>query len=445
MKITTRFQRITFLTVISVGHFWGQSQPNGRSNIELIPKSQFLKVEVDQDFFNAKMNDDRDYTMGLSVQYGFNSRQFNQFREDWSSRLSLFKQNRENHIPFLYTCTRKSAQSYYLNTQYSIILRGMAFTPDNIKTQLIQTGDRPFAGVTTLGLSRSTLILSAIDDVILFNHSENKDNCRGKGTVRQSSFNLALGFIGTNFYQNLQGGIHSLSNKTYKDTINGVNPFYPYGWVNQISPKGRFTGSMQYSMNWLLTKKYFLKTYEKPVNKKGYAEGEIQRLPWYQRRIECSVNTGASIGYYNALSTNFQVRFGKINPLKWMNSLNTLNNSNYTSSITHKRHIADNFKGIEFFGYINAGGHWMIYNALLQGQLLSRLQNIEDTYVVPRDQVRPLFADINIGIGISTNRFQLYYAPYVKRTSEVKLVSIYQRNQYWGKVGLYINLNCTKK
>ena len=422
-------------------------------NISVNSNNQFFKIELDQDVFNSKMNDDRDYTMGLCFQLGLNSEKIEHFRSEFRSERLKKQSNKSNVIPFLYTFTKETKHPYYLNTQYSLLVRGMAFTPDVIKTQIIQTEDRPFAGVTTFGISRSTLILSNLNDIKtktdikkLFNGSSHLDSfSKKKGTVRQSSFNLAIGFFGTNFYRDLQSGIHSLSNPTYKDTVNGENPFYSYGWVNQISPQGKITGSLQYGMNWLLTKQYFLKMYENPVNKKGFAEGNIHRIPWYQRRIECSGNTGFTIGYYNAISANFQLRVGKINPLKWMNSLNTLNNSNYTSNFSHKRQIADNFKGMELFVYANVGGHLMFYNALLRGQLISRWQGVTDTYVLSKEQVRPLFADINIGIGFSTNKFQVYYAPFVKRTSEVKLQAINHRNQYWGKIGIFINLNCEKK
>ena len=419
-------------------------------NIHITSGTPFFKVELDQDWINSKMNEDRDYTMGLNIQFSLPSEKIEIKRSQLREKLWAKKGTKEEQIPFLYTFSKYRPQTLILNTQWSFSIKGMAFTPDNLKTQAIITTDRPFAGVTTFGVTRSTMILPIISNIRTvekkiiinsFKHTPATVKIKYKGPIRQSSFSFSPGFMGTNFYRDLQGYIHKLGNPTYKDTINGVNPFYPFGWKNQISKNGTFTLLMQYSMNWLLTRQYFLTTYQYTVNKKGYADGQIHRIPWYQRFIEVSANTGGSIGYYNALSANIQLRAGRINPLKWMNSLNTLNNSNYSANITHKPNIADNFKGMELFVYANLGGHAMFYNALLRGQIINQIRGIDDPYVLSASQIRPLFYDFNCGVGLTINRFQLYYAPYVFRSSEVKLKDISERKQYWGKIGLYINLN----
>ena len=422
-------------------------------NIHIASNTPFFKIELDQDVLNSKMNDDRDYTMGLNFQFSLPSEKIERMRSGIRKKWWDKNNTKDEQIPFLYTFSKYTTNTYVLNTQWSFTIKGMAFTPDNIKTQAIVSTDRPFAGVTTFGFARSTMILPIVSKIerkarpiknkALW-HSDDTIKIKFNGPVRQSSFNFAPGFMGTNFYQGLQGYIHKLGNPLYKDTINCANPFYPYGWKNQISGKGTFTLLVQYGMNWLLTRQYFLTTYQYPVNKKGYAEGQIHRIPWYHRYFEVSANTGGSIGYYNAVSANIQLRAGRINPLKWMNSLNTLNNSNYTANFSHKENIADNFKGMELFVYANLGGHAMFYNALLRGQIINQLLGKDDPYVLSASQIRPLFYDFNFGVGFSTRRFQLYYAPYVFRSSEVKLKDIAMRKQYWGKIGLFINLNRTR-
>jgi hypothetical protein len=448
---TTPRNLIILFSIISSSKFFSQ---NNLSNLERTKRSTYLKIEFDQDVLNTKMNEDRDYTMGIGFQVGINPKEkdylINKDRATW--RFSDKDENLTFFESVFFEQQLKDNKHQRYN-QYSYSLKGMGFTPDSLQTQKIVYSDRPFAGVVTVGFNRSSAIFpnpeSIIKQIDDFTFRENSPESsldlkihRYKlvGAVIQTSTSTNIGVIGSNFFRNLQGAIHK-ANDTYKDTVNGHTPFYPYGWKNQISGKGLPTFLKQYSVNILLTRRYFLYTYVKPVNKQGFVDGIIERIPWFDRHVEMSLNIGSSIGYYTGLSSNFQLRFGRINPLNWMNSLNSLNNSNYCAAFQQKKSIVNNFKGLEYFFYVNVGGNFLAYNALLRGQILSDLLEREDIFVLKIKDIRHFFYDLNAGIGISGKKFTLYYAPYVFRSSETWLNSISERKQFWGKIGLFINLS----
>ncbi len=296
---------------------------------------------------------------------------------------------------------------------------GSAFTPDSLGTKSIVYGDRPYSSLMGLAFCVSSL--------------------KEKGPKHRKSrgyTNISVGAIGFRVQGKLQALIHS-DNKFYKDTIAYVNPVYPYGWINQISDGGKFTMLLQSGQSFLITD-YYLKAVEKsPVNKRGYRDGEIYKIPWYKRFFELRVGYEFMLGYYNNFQLNSQFRMGLINPTKWVNPVNSLSQaSNFTNqSLNHKFSLP---RRMELYLYGSIAANAMMYNSLLRGQWI---YNNQDVYLMKKSEINPLFLEVHTGVGLAFKGVNFYFSPFILRTSEIKSGK-YARNHIWAKAGLVFNFNC---
>ena len=157
-----------------------------------------IGVYIDQDLFVPFANEDRDYTMGVALEFF------------WAKDKGLY--------PFD-NLVRQAAELVGMkdsdkNIIYSFMLGSLAYTPDDLsETQPIYS-DRPYSSLIYLSNKRV--------------RADNKTAIAAE---------ILLGIIGTNFSRNVQSKFHSL----YRDWAETDEPVEPRGWSHQISDGGELT------------------------------------------------------------------------------------------------------------------------------------------------------------------------------------------------------------
>ena len=167
-------------------------------------KDSGIGIYIDQDLFVPFANEDRDYTMGIAVEFF------------WEKDKGLY--------PFD-NLVRQTAELLGMegtekNIVYSFMLGTLAFTPDDLSDTQPIFNDRPYSSLIYLSNKRVRA-----DD---------------KNAIAAE---VLLGIIGTNFSRDAQSGFHSI----YRDIAGTTEPVEPQGWGHQISDGGELTMRLRLS------------------------------------------------------------------------------------------------------------------------------------------------------------------------------------------------------
>lgn len=400
--------------------------------------SNSIEIQVDEDFFVAS-NEDRNYTGGLKI--------------DFSS--SLFETSVPHKtLSFLNTFVHKKLfkNTSLLELPNAVGFNATLFTPDSLGTVIIIDKDRPYSSLISLEIRTSFLT-----------KKENLHAVYRKTNIQRNNFNfrysnVSLGLLGLNLMGNVQGGLHSINNPDYKDTLIYSNPVQPYGWDNQISNGGGLTGLIQFGASHLITSKYLSKwimgnsNYDRfskgTTNKNGYSNGSLDKTSWLLQHFEWKMGYEVMLGYYNNFQLNTDVRFGIIDPTRWYklgSKTSAISNKKRKGLELRPRH-SDNWmenierKGFELYLFGGIKGNAMVYNSLLRGQLFDFLTlGNSSVHTLSASEVNPLFVSGYYGIALRMKNVLLSYVPLSFRTSEIDTDSRFVRRHEWAEIKLTIN------
>ncbi len=165
---------------------------------------QGVGIYIDQDLFVPFTNEDRDYTMGIAVEFF------------WAKDEGLYP---------LDNLVRKTAELLGMensdeNIVYSFMLGTLAYTPDDLANTQPIYDDRPYSSLIYLSNKRV--------------RADDKNALAAE---------VSLGIIGTNFSGNVQTAFHSL----YREIAGTIEPVEPKGWSHQISNGGELTMRLRLS------------------------------------------------------------------------------------------------------------------------------------------------------------------------------------------------------
>ena len=156
-----------------------------------------LGVYMDQDLFVPITDEDRDYTMGMAVEF-FWSKEMGLPLDDFVESVASWVGIDENEK----------------NIVYSFTLGSIAFTPDDLSNSKPIFNDRPYSSLVYLTNKRV--------------HADGKTALAAE---------VMVGVIGTSFAKNVQTQLH----EWYRSLNNSDQPVEPMGWDNQISDGGELT------------------------------------------------------------------------------------------------------------------------------------------------------------------------------------------------------------
>ncbi len=270
-----------------------------------------VSLTTDQDFFyfSKERNEDRNYTMGFSLEVSHDA------IKNWYTHvpLDLIKRFGERHSEVI-----RSSSLYASN----VGILGTAFTPEKLDTNAVVFGDRPYAFF--LGLTTRNVMLYITDS---------------ERHVYQS-IGINYGVFGTHVGKVVQSCIHSTEWNTRP---------VPEGWSNQIGDGGSFTMLLDYNQFRTFRK---LKDVGLNLTSKYAADGG---WTW-----------GASAGYYNRVYAGIGGRIGKIDVERvydWFNAFTSLGSAAYQGegSSGKSRH--------EYFLIGQLNGTFMLRNSMLEGRM----------------------------------------------------------------------------
>ncbi|MGB1110712.1 MAG: lipid A deacylase LpxR family protein [Gammaproteobacteria bacterium] len=170
---------------------------------------QGIGIYFDQDFLIPARNEDRDYTMGVAVEY---------FRDQDSADVPLLDWAHDSLDGWL----RPGTDADGTRLRRGIMLGSTTFTPDDIANPNPIVTDRPYASIFYVSLKR----VKASDDLAV-------------GT------DLQLGLLGLNLANEFQTWVHG----RYRDIEGGDEPVDPRGWGHQISDGGEPTARYRFSVS----------------------------------------------------------------------------------------------------------------------------------------------------------------------------------------------------
>lgn len=155
-------------------------------------------VYVDQDLFIPFTNEDRDYTMGLAIEFF------------WAKDRGLYP---------LDGLVRSAGKWLGIDGSdkeivYSFMLGTLAYTPDDLSDTQPIYDDRPYSSLVYLSNKR---VRADSDDAL--------------------AAEVSIGILGTSMAREFQSGFHSW----YRDFDNSDEPVEPMGWGHQISDGGELT------------------------------------------------------------------------------------------------------------------------------------------------------------------------------------------------------------
>lgn len=168
-------------------------------------------AQIDQDLFLEPVpgvNEDRDYTMGLSIR-------FNSCRKgsNW------FSGHEVQHL-VLEALSIGGTQTQF---QYSTAFESFTYTPDDLPAENPVFEDKPYSS-----------ILQVTNNVVAFHNADRS----------ATEVSLSLGFLGLPVSEWTQAALH----QTLRSATGSQEPFNPEGWNNQISNGGEPTAKL--SLTW---------------------------------------------------------------------------------------------------------------------------------------------------------------------------------------------------
>jgi len=154
-------------------------------------------IYIDQDMFVPIFDEDRDYTMGMAVEFFWTKDKdlpFDGLIEEVAGWVGIDENEK--------------------NIFYSLMLGSIAFTPDDLSNSLPILNDRPYSSLIYMTNKRV--------------HADGK---------KALAAEVMLGVIGTDFAKGVQTQIH----EWYRSLNSSNQPVDPLGWDHQISDGGELT------------------------------------------------------------------------------------------------------------------------------------------------------------------------------------------------------------
>jgi len=282
---------------------------------------QSITLTIDQDAF-SRWNEDRNYTMGFSLNYsgrmaGKNYLGFPWLRKqvDWLFGLKGMHASGSEFLP-------------------GLAFMVSAFTPENLTSTVPVVDDRPYSSIVAISSFRSTLFKGYEDEI-----------SQSALTTR-----LNVGLLGTSLASSVQTYIHE------QMWFGSTRPI-PLGWDNQISNGGEPTllYQIQYS--------------EPLLNGHIRKDGAYTRRKWF----EVIWNAEGNAGYYTNAAVGTVLRLGWYEtPFWYMNSAG-MSSINQAPAL-----VSDHF---EIFVSVGARVRGIVYNGLLQGQFTSSAHALDRSEV----------------------------------------------------------------
>lgn len=163
-----------------------------------------IGIYLDQDMLVPFYNEDRDYTMGIAVEFF------------WGKDKGIYP---------LDGLVKKAGRWLGMDNShneivYSFMLGTVAFTPDDLADAAPIFDDRPYSSLIYLSNKRV--------------RADHKNAIAAE---------MLLGFIGTGITDSVQTRLHTL----YRDLANTNEPVNPEGWSHQISDGGELTFRLRLS------------------------------------------------------------------------------------------------------------------------------------------------------------------------------------------------------
>jgi Uncharacterized protein conserved in bacteria (DUF2219). len=342
--------------------------------------SYALFTEQDAFVHPLRLDEDRNYTMGIGFFFGSNK-----LRQSWlmapvkwiSAQL------------FIHTLHQRIEAEDDKPFTYSLMLANGSFTPDNLAAPSVITNDRPYGNITYIQQNLTRVNASM---------------------TRKYAFSFIIGLLGSYVSREVKTEIHSWYNEN--DT---KYPRTPRGWNHQISNGGGLTVALTRSNELLLTKKAL----------------KNERLGKFN--VELKHGWKYSVGYYTAAQYGFGMRLGWLDPANWTFDLNPLSNSN---KFVKENEISKRYKG-EFYLIAGARPVFMLYNALLNGQFR------KSDHSISFQNTRHFLFEWDLGAGgripFSQNTvLDIRLKMLSGRTPEFKLRGREPRTHYWGSIELIL-------
>lgn len=169
-----------------------------------------IGIYIDQDLFVPLYNEDRDYTMGIGLEFFWGKKQGLYFLDNlvrsaghW---IGIDKNDKNNRIV------------------YSFLLGTLAYTPDDLAESSPIFNDRPYSSLIYIS------------------------NKRVRASKRRAlAAEVSIGLLGTQFARVGQTALH----KIYREATNSDEPVEPRGWSHQISNGGEPTMRVRLSSSLL--------------------------------------------------------------------------------------------------------------------------------------------------------------------------------------------------
>ena len=335
----------------------------------------------DQDYtlemFGLKrLNEDRNYTMGLGVFVSSNG-----FKKTFLFRPLDFLNKILTKQPSLIDKDNSNP-----NNKTTILLGNGSFTPDSLPAYYIIHNDRPYGSITYLQFKRQ------------FTDYNN---------LKKWNSYLNVGVIGSNISRDVQTAIHKSMNEG--DT---KSPRTPRGWPHQISQGGEFT---------LL---YFGEK-ESLLSKKLYQNEHNGSRRTQMLAFECKHSFSYGLGYYTFAGYNFSFRTGLIDPRNWTYEANPLSGSNKGLD----PYLAKPPKS-EYYLFASLRPTFILYNAMLNGQF--RKSDYTLSFADMNHGVLEFDAGLTLAPVIcQSNRFDVNLK-FSGRSPEFELSGRAPRWHYWG-------------
>jgi len=231
-------------------------------------KNRGIGIYLDQDLLVPFTNEDRDYTMGIAVEFF------------WTKEKGLYPLDGLVKTAGEWLGIKESDSGIV----YSFMLGALAYTPDDLSDAQPIYNDRPYSSLIYL--------------------SNKRVRTDGKNALAAE---VLLGVIGSKLPGEVQAGLHSMYREA-KDLGPTEDPVEPKGWSHQISDGGELT------MRLRLT------------------NSRLQSKLSYPGRFDLATTMGLALGFQTNVNVGFSMRAGKLRSPYWSLPYDPVNRGNFLPS-----------------------------------------------------------------------------------------------------------------
>ena len=396
-------KNIYFLIIFSTLSYCSLAQ---KDSVRQVPFG--ISLYAEEDSFNSKFNEDRNYTGGGAITLTGCFTNTNWFIAP------IFRKGIDRLI-FIDKAFCRILKSKPYITSNSFAFGLTVFTPENIGTPCIIYGDRPYASMEFMASKQIRVW-------------KKKDGYTDKLAVHTE---LNIGAIGWEVGDSLQTWIHR--KKIRKHPNDTTNRPLPLGWINQLSRGGEATAMY-----------------------KIIIQNRIRTIYWHNKQnqdncfyklAELSSAEEINIGYYTNASVGLTLKLGFFNSSFWQAGTNygsAINGVVYKRKKKHNDDAAgntgfskdelrmDTYRNFEFYFIASARRKVVGYNVLLQGQFR------DSNYEMPANQISRTIDEFELAAVLRLWRFNFIYEPIAGRTSEIN--TSFKRTHIWGAFHVSFNM-----